>query len=508
MAESQDPPAAHRVMPPPRQRMVGLLAGTAAFAVLAALSPPHGMPEAAWLTLAVAALMAVWWATEALPLAATALVPLVAFPLLGIQPMRPTAASYAHPLVFLFMGGFLIAQAMQRWELHRRIALAIAARAGAEPKRLIAGFMVATAFLSMWISNTATTIMMLPIAASVVAVVLINSPHATARDQQRFGLAAMLAIAYSASIGGTATLVGTPPNALFAAFLQQEFGIEISFAGWMVLALPLVLVMLPVVWVLLTQVIYRFDLGQTADDAAHGQQVVRAQLAALGPMSPPERRVAIVFASMAVLWLGRGVLDDLPALAGLTDPGIAIAGALVLFILPAGGTHRGGARLDAGTRLMDWQTAKGISWDVLLLFGGGLALAGAFSHTGLAAALGDQLSGLAWLPLIVFVLAVTALVIFLTELTSNTATVAALLPVVAALAQATGHAPMVLAVAAVLAASYAFMLPVATPPNAIVFASGYVTVPQMMRAGFALNLIGMGAITLLAVYLAPVVFGS
>ncbi len=494
--------------PAPRHRLTGLLCGIGSFIAIVAIGAPDGMPEAAWMTLAVASLMAFWWATEAVPLAATALVPLVAFPLLGIQPIRPTAASYGHPLIFLFMGGFLVAQAMQRWDLHRRIALSIAVRAGASPTRLIAGFMVATAFLSMWVSNTATTIMMLPIAASVVSVVILNSPHASHRDAQRFGLATMLAIAYSASIGGIATLVGTPPNALFAAFFAQEFGFEVSFAGWMILAMPLVIVMLPTVWFLLTRIVYRFDLGATDEDITHGQDEVRTQLNALGPMSTPEARVAMVFGTMAILWLFRPLLDDIPLLSGLSDPGIAIAGALALFLIPAGKSTEADddGTPDAHARLLDWAHAKNISWDVLILFGGGLALAGAFSSTGLAAALGEGLGALSYLPLLVFVLAVAAMVIFLTELTSNTATVAALLPVVAAIAEATGHSPVILAVAAVLAASCAFMLPVATPPNAIVFASGYVTVPQMIRAGFALNIIGVLLIAGLATFVVPMVF--
>ena len=494
--------------PAPHHRRLGLFGGIAAFVVLIAIGPPEGMPPAAWKVLAVAALMACWWALEALPLAATALVPLVAFPLLDIQPIRPTAASYAHPLIFLFMGGFLVAQAMQRWDLHKRIALTIASRAGSEPTRLIAGFMVATAFLSMWVSNTATTIMMLPIAASVVSVVILNSPHATQSNAQRFGLATMLSIAYSASVGGIGTLVGTPPNALMAAFFEQEFGIEISFAAWMLLAMPLVVIMLPVIWLVMTRVVYPFDLGRSSEEAAHGQQEVRSQLAELGKMTTPEKRVGIVFATMAGLWLIRPLLDDLPFLTGLSDPGIAVAGALALFILPAGAAPTSSEEAPHSERLLSWAQARNISWDVLILFGGGLALAGAFSSTGLAAALGDGLGTLSWLPLFAFVVAVAAMVIFLTELTSNTATVAALLPVIAAIAAATGHPPMVLAAAAVMSASCAFMLPVATPPNAIVFASGYVTVPQMMRAGFALNIIGIVLIALLATFLAPMVLGS
>jgi len=503
--------AALAAKPKPHHRRIGLLIGAVSFCVLLLAGPPGEMSPAAWHVVAVAVLMACLWASEAVPLAAAALIPVVAFPLLGVQPVREVAGAYAHPLIFLFIGGFFVARAMQRWNLHRRIALSIAVRAGAEPTRLIAGFMVATAFLSMWVSNTATTMMMLPIAASVISVIVQNSPHASEANATRFGLVTMLAIAYSASIGGIGTLVGTPPNALMAAFFEQEYGLEISFAAWMALALPLVLVLLPLTWVLLTRFVYPFDLGRSAEDAAHGQEEVQSQLAALGPVSSAEARVAIVFVAMATLWLVRPVLNDISWLSELSDPGIAIAGALALFLLPAGATIDPDPDSkpdpeEEWTRLLDWQHARQISWDVLLLFGGGLALAGAFSDTGLSATIGHGLGGLAWLPLLVFVLAVAALVVFLTGMISNTAAVAGLLPVIAAVANATGHSPLVLASAAVFSASCAFMLPVATPPNAIVFASGYVTVPQMIRAGFVLNLLSILIIAGLATWITPIIF--
>ena len=484
-----------------RHAAFGLAGGLLAFLVLLSLPVPDGLSPAAWATVAVAALMAIWWTSEALPVAATALVPLVLFPLLGVSALADTAASYAHPLIFLFLGGFLLAQAMQQWNLHRRLALSIAVRAGGEPQRLIAGFMLATAVLSMWVSNTATVIMMLPIAASVVGVVIANSPHASGADRHRFGLACMLSIAYGANVGGIGTLIGTPPNALLAAFFQQTYGIEVSFVGWMALAMPLVVLMLPIAWFAVTHVIYRFDLGRSLEDAAHGRDMVRAALAGLGPWTTAEKRVALVFAAMAGLWLTRPVLDDLPGLAALSDPGIAIAGALVLFLTPAGMTGEAAAK-----RLLDWDGASKIAWDVLVLFGGGLALAAAFRSSGLAEVLGTGLSGLAWLPLAAFIMAVTALVSALTQVTSNTATVAALLPVIAALAEAAGSPPMMLAAAAVMAASCAFMLPIATPPNAIVFASGYVTIPEMVRAGLAINLIAVGIITAVVYVMVPLIF--
>lgn len=484
-----------------RHAAIGLAGGALAFLILLSVPAPGGLSASAWATVAVAVLMAAWWASDSVPVAATALVPLVAFPLLGIASIADTASAYAHPLIFLFMGGFLIAQAMQRWNLHKRLALSIAVRAGGEPQRLIAGFMIATAILSMWVSNTATVIMMLPIAASVVGVVIANSPQASEADKHRFGLACMLSIAYGANVGGIGTLIGTPPNALFAAFFAQNFGIEVSFVGWMAVAMPLVILMLPITWFAVTHVIYRFDLGRSAQDAEHGLDVVRAALAGLGKWSTAEKRVALVFATMGTLWLFRPLLDGLPGLGGLSDPVIAIAGALVLFLTPAGM----GAEAE-GQRLLDWEGARKIAWDVLVLFGGGLALADAFKTTGLAADLGAALSAMAWLPLVLFIMAVATLVTALTQVTSNTATVAALLPVVAAMAEATGSPPMVLAAAAVMAASCAFMLPVATPPNAIVFSSGYVTIPEMVRAGFAVNVIAVAAITAVAYLMVPLVF--
>ena len=471
------------------RRRIGLLAAPAVFLVLVLLPAPDGMSQAAWRTAAVGLLMATWWVTEAIPIPATALLPLVLFPLLGIAPIGAAAEPYANPIVFLFLGGFVLAGAMQRWALHRRIALVVVNALGTEPHRVVLGFMVATAFLSMWVSNTATAVMMLPIGLSVIA--LVAPPDGEGNPGQlNFGTSLMLGIAYAASIGGLATLIGTPPNALLAGYMEATYGVQIGFARWMLVGLPLVVVSLPITWVLLTRVSFPIRIAGIPG----GRAVLRARLHELGAISAAERRVGLLFAATALAWILRPVLDDL--VPGLSDAGIAIAAALVLFLVPAGATADPG---DAPPRLMDWETAETLPWGVLLLFGGGLSLAAAVTDTGLADWIGAALSALDAWPTVALVAAVTAVVLFLTELTSNTATAAALLPVLGPLAVSLGEDPLLLAVPAAIAASCAFMMPVATPPNALVYGSGYVTIPQMARAGLALNVLFVGLITL-AVY--------
>lgn len=477
-------------------RSFGLGAGPLAALVLLAVPAPDGLTAPAWATAAVAIWMAIWWASEALPLAATALLPLVLFPVLDVLDIKTAAAPFANPLIFLFLGGFLIALAMQRWNLHRRIALAIISQAGSHPARLIGGIMFATAFLSMWISNTATAMMMMPIAASL-AIILLPDSDGPARPERSsdFATVLMLATAYSASIGGLATLVGSPPNALLAAFMLQTYGIEIGFAQWMAIGLPLTFVLLPTAWFMLTRISFRLP---ASENVAHGQ-VIDDELDALGPLSVAEKRVAMIFSLVAFLWLTRPFLSAFSGIDGLSDAGIAIGGALLLFVVPAHWPDR--------VFLLDWEWAKRAPWDILLLFGGGLSLAQAVDKTGLAIWIGSGLSVIGLWPVLLLVAAVVALIIFLTELTSNTATTAAFLPVVGAVAVQAELAPLLLALPAAFAASCAFMLPVATPPNAIVFGSGYVGIPQMMRAGLWLNLIGVVAITTVTALLARLVFG-
>ena len=413
-------------------------------------------------------------------------------PTLGVAPIDQVAPPYADPLVFLFLGGFLIALAIERWNLHRRIALTLIARVGAREDMQIGGFMIATAALSMWVSNTATTLMMLPVALSVVP----RAPDGgVARGKENFAVALLLGVAYGSSAGGIATLIGTPPNALLAAFMAQNYGVEIGFGQWMLLGLPISFVMLVATWWLLTRMLFR--VGR--DEVPGARATIRDALAALGPASVAEKRVAVVFGLTALLWISRPWLAGLVPALQLTDTAIAVAGALLLFIIPNG--------IERGRFLLTWEHAERLPWGVLLLFGGGLSLAAAVSQSGLAVWIGGELEGLAGWPVMLLVLAVVTLIIFLTELTSNLATAATFLPVVAALALSVGQPPLLLAIPAVLAASCAFMLPVATPPNAIVFASGYLTIPQMARAGLWLNFIGIVVIIGLVYLLMEPVFG-
>ncbi|MBT3305183.1 MAG: DASS family sodium-coupled anion symporter [Alphaproteobacteria bacterium] len=463
-------------------RPVTVLAGTI-LGVGVIMSPvPEGVSPEAWKVLGVTLWMAFWWLTEALPIPVTALMPLIAFPVLGLFDFKASAAPYAHPLIFLFMGGFIIAKAIETWNLHRRIALRVVRAFGTRPDYLIAGFMLATATLSMWVSNTATTVMMLPIAISIISVLNEKEDPQTAANT---ATALLLAIAYSASIGGVGTLVGSPPNALLAAFVQDQFGIEMGFARWMSIGLPVVLVMLPLAWLLLTRV----TCPVARRPIPGADEVIKTEIEALGPMTIEEKRVLAIFVLTALSWVFRPLITaGFPGM-GLTDSGIALIGAFSLFIIPTG---RGN-----GASLMNWPRAVTLPWGVLLLFGGGLSLAGAISKSGLADIIGGGLVGLEGLPTIVLVAAVATLIVFLTEITSNTATTAVFLPVVATVAVSAGTAPLELIVPVALAASCAFMMPVATPPNAIVFSSDMLTVAQMAKAGFLLNLIAIAVIILI-----------
>jgi len=463
------------------------LAGPAALGMFLLLPAPQGLAQPAWYMLGVTAWMALWWISEAVPIPATALLPIVLFPPLGILPAAEATQAYANHLIYLFMGGFMIAVAMERWQLHHRLALHVIRAVGTGPARLVLGFMLATALLSMWISNTATAMLMVTIGMAVLRQLLPDDAHLSSP----LGTALMLGIAYAASIGGVATLIGTPPNAVLAAVLDRNYGIDLQFATWMRFALPLAVLMLVVTWLYLTRVAFPVRDVQCRESA----QQIHDQLQALGRASAAEMRVALVFGGVALLWIFRGLIDWAP-LQAVRDSTIAIAGALLLFVLPAGDAQN--------SRLLDWQTAVRIPWDIIILFGGGLSLAAGFSETGLTAWLGEQLRVLEGAPLPLLILGTGALVIFLTEVTSNTATDALMLPVVGALSQGLQVSPLLLMVTATLCASFAFMLPVATPPNAIVFGSRCVHMGQMARAGLWLNIIGVLLISLF-VYLWGVV---
>jgi sodium-dependent dicarboxylate transporter 2/3/5 len=438
--------------------------------------------------------MAAWWMTEAIPIPATALLPLVLFPVLGILDMPAAAGPYAQEIIFLFMGGFFIAMAMEKWGLHRRIALAIVAAVGTGPRTIILGFMAGTAFLSMWISNTATATMMLPIA---VAVGEMFRPS----DQDgrfEFGIALMLGIAYAASIGGVATLIGTPPNAVMAGAASEILGVEVGFVQWMGVGLPVTLIFLPVAWFVLTFLMY--PPGAISGDAG---SILEAERKGLGPMSRGERIVAVVFVLAAAAWVFRSPKTfgavTIPGIQSIApwvrDSTIAMAAALILFLAPVDRKK--------GTQALDWPTARRIPWGVLLLFGGGLSLARAMAESGLAEWVGGAVGGLADLPTWIILAGVAGLFVFLTEVTSNAATTTMAMPIMAGAAMGLDMPPLTLMATAALAASMAFMLPVATPPNAIVFGSGYVTIPEMTRAGFLLNLLAIVLITGIATFLVP-----
>jgi sodium-dependent dicarboxylate transporter 2/3/5 len=481
----------------PLGRLAGLVFGPLLFLTVLLLPAPEGMPPVAWRTAAVGAWMAVWWITEAIPIAATSLLPLAAFPLLEIRSIDAAAAPYANPIIFLFMGGFMIAGAFQKWGLHRRVALGTVRALGTRPPNVIAGFMLATAVLSMWVSNTATTVMMLPIGLSVIGLVrrpqedeAVTPPTDPERNLER---CMMLGIAYASSIGGLGTLIGTPPNALLAGFMEESYGIRIGFAQWMAVGVPLVVVALPLAWLLLTRVLFRVAEAEIPGS----RELFARQRSELGALSRPEVALAGITALVGLAWVFQPLLARV--VPGISDAGIAIVGALLLFVLPAS--------VERGEFLLDWETAARLPWDVLLLFGGGLSLAGAISGSGLADWIGDALAGLDAWPIVGVTVAVTTVVIFLTELTSNTATAAAFLPVVGSVAVGMGEHPLLLAVPAALAASCAFMLPVATPPNAIVYGTGLIRIPEMARAGLALNFLFIGLITALTYTLVIAVFG-
>lgn len=482
----------HSGVPRARYQEVGLVGGPFVFVLmLLAESSQTGMSIEAWRTAAVGLWMAIWWATEAIPVPATAFLPIISFPVLGIADLKQATASYANPILYLFLGAFILALAVERWQLHKRVALLILSFTGTDGKRLIGGFMLVSAMLSMWMTNTSTTMMLMPIALSVANVVADQVDGLSAKRKNDFQTATLLGLAFAATIGGLATLVGTPPNALLAAFLTENYGIEITFASWMLVGVPVTMFMLPIAWYTLTHVSFNVDIPSNPDVQQHIDELRKE----LGSMTSAERRVAIVFGLVVLFWIIRRPLSSWLNIDFLSDSGIVMMGALLLFLLPSGSKKQ--------AKLMTWQDTRDLPWGVLILFGGGLSLASAVAGTGLAKFLGESLLPLSGFGLFALIVAATGLVIFLTELTSNLATTATFLPVVAAIALQLDVTPLMLCVPITLAASCAFMLPVATPPNAIVFASGKIAIPQMIKAGVILNFIGMILLTFVSVWWAP-----
>jgi sodium-dependent dicarboxylate transporter 2/3/5 len=482
-----------------RGRLIGLLLGPVAALLVGLLIPAQigevVLSTSGRLTAAVATLMAVWWLSEALPLPATALLPLALFPLLGIADMGAAAAPYANPVIFLFMGGFILGLAMERWGLHKRLALHIVAAVGSSPTRLVGGFMLATALLSMWISNTAAAVILLPVGISVVAMLREQATDAPEGALRHFGLCLMLGIAWGASIGGVGTLIGSPPNLVLASYAQSQLDCDIGMLEWMRFGMPLVAVFLPLTWLYLTRVAYPIRLRHFSG----GRALMRSQLDRLGRVQPGEKLVAVVFAFTALAWIFRPLLADALNLPALSDAGIAMLAALLLFLIPVPGQK--------GARAMDWDTAVKLPWGILLLFGGGLSLAAVISGTGVDRYIAAIFTGLEGSSLLIVLLLVTALVIFLTELTSNTAIANTFVPIMAAVGIGLGLPVMPLLVAVAVAASFAFMLPVATPPNAVVFSSGMVSIGQMARAGLALNIVAIGVVAVAAWFAGPTLCG-
>jgi sodium-dependent dicarboxylate transporter 2/3/5 len=449
-------------------------------------------------TAASTALMVIWWITEAIPIQATALLPIVLFPALGVLKASEAAAPYADKVIFLFLGGFIIAMSMQRWGLHERIALAILSKAGSSSRMLIFGFMVATAFLSMWISNTATAMMMVPIAIAIIGTILPRNerePEMIDKPQHAFAECIVISIAYAASIGGLATIIGTPPNGIFLAQMETIFPMAptIDFFTWMKFGLPLAIVFLPIAWLWLIYGPYR----HMPKKISHGHDIIQQRITELGPMGKGERWTLLVFLMTAVAWIMRAEKDIggfiIPGintfLPWVDDSTIAIAGAILLFLLPVDWKQ--------GIYTMNWEWAKKIPWGILILFGGGIALSKAFIASGLAQEIIKTFTVFYGLPIVVAVVAVGIIVSLLTEVTSNTAMASVMIPIMAVTSLSMGIHPWYLMLAATFAASMAFMLPVATPPNAVAYGSGYVTMNNMMRTGWVLNLIGIGILTLM-----------
>ena len=479
------------------RRWWAIVLGPLLFATTWLAPAPEGFAGLSWPVLGLAAWMACWWALEAVPLTATALLPLAIVPMLGFEAPAELLTEYANPSIFLILGGFLVAVAMERCNLHRRIAFSIVARVGQEPRRLVLGVMIATAFLSMWVSNTSTTLMMLPVASSIAALLAASGAApadesaALLRSRSNFRAAMTVCVAYAATIGGMGTLIGSPTNTLVQGFAARNLGVDLSFAEWLVFGLPTVFVLLPIAWWLVVRVALPFELPPSSA----GATLVRDALAALGPMSSAEWRVACVGLGAAITWITRPLLNELPGLAFLSDTVIAVVAALLLFIIPA---QRGARRA-----LLDADSFMRVPWDVLLLFGGGLALAAAIQASTLSDTIGTALAGVGHWPLFALCGLVVAILVGWTELNSNVAAAATFLPVLAALAAATEFDALALVVPAAMAASAGFMLPVGTPANAIVFATGHITLRQMLRAGAMVDAAAVVVITLVGYYTVP-----
>ena len=473
------------------QKSLFLISGPLLFLAMQFFSPPAGMSESAYSLLSITLWMALWWVTESVPIAITALLPIILFPMTGAVDLQTTTASYGHKYIFLYMGGFMLAIAIEKWNLHKRIALNIIKIIGTNISKIILGFMVATAFLSMWISNTATAVMMLPIAMSIVAQ-LQDNPKTEKNENLIFGKALMLSIAYSASIGGMATLIGTPPNLVFAGYVEETYGIEITFLQWLKFGVPIAIPLLVIAWLYLTKFAFKFKQKEFPG----GKEEINRLLVLIGPMKREEKLVSSIFVLTAFCWITRSfILQEF--FPFIDDTIIAMTAGILLFVVPAS---------DFKKRLITWEDAVKLPWGIILLFGGGMALAAGFQITGLASWLGAQMSVFQGLSLLLLVFVIITLVNFFTEFTSNLATTAMLLPILAPIAISLNINPYMLMVACTIAASCAFMMPVATPPNAVVFGSGYLRIPDMIKSGIWMNIISILFLTLMVYYFLPIIW--
>lgn len=473
------------------QKSLFLISGPLLFLAMQFFSPPAGMSESAYSLLSITLWMALWWVTESVPIAITALLPIILFPMTGAVDLQTTTASYGHKYIFLYMGGFMLAIAIEKWNLHKRIALNIIKIIGTNISKIILGFMVATAFLSMWISNTATAVMMLPIAMSIVAQ-LQDNPNTEKNENLIFGKALMLSIAYSASIGGMATLIGTPPNLVFAGYVEETYGIEITFLQWLKFGVPIAIPLLVIAWLYLTKFAFKFKQKEFPG----GKEEINRLLVLIGPMKREEKLVSSIFVLTAFCWITRSfILQEF--FPFIDDTIIAMTAGVLLFVVPTS---------DFKKRLITWEDAVKLPWGIILLFGGGMALAAGFQITGLASWLGAQMSIFQGLSVLVLVFVIITLVNFFTEFTSNLATTAMLLPILAPIAISLNMNPYMLMVACTIAASCAFMMPVATPPNAVVFGSGYLRIPDMIKSGIWMNIISILFLTLMVYYFLPIIW--
>ncbi|MBC7775521.1 MAG: DASS family sodium-coupled anion symporter [Phycisphaerae bacterium] len=492
-------------------RRIALFSGPLLFALVALAPTPAGMPWPAQITAAITLWIAVWWITEPIEMAATSLLPLVLLPLAGVAPLKMVSAEYGNEIIFLFMAGFFMGKSIERWQLHRRIALRMVLWIGTDPAHTVLGFMVATGFISMWISNTATAVMMTPVAIAVAA------QSEGMEGHKNFSKALLLGVGYACSIGGLGTMIGTPTNAIFVAYAERQLGETVSFGQWLLFGFPFALTLLLVCWKLL---VWMFPLGKNDSKSIDSHQQLQAQLDALGSISKPEKRILWVFGAVILAWVTGSLLwyDPLNQwihvnMAGLplpedlskvpaycSDTVIAIMGAVLFFIVPAGSREE-------KTPLLDWPTAAKIPWGIILLFGGGLALAKGFDQSGLALWFGEQMKGLGFLPHAIILLVVLSAVVMLSEVASNIATASMMMPVLAALAGSIGSHPFGLLLAATMAASFGFGLPIATAPNSIVFASGHISTRDMARAGFLLDALAVMLLLAFVYILLPIVWG-